>query len=199
VKWCCFWSTVSRTRFVPPRAWRVRCAATEIGNAYERSRAAEQGLGRRFRWRSRLLRGEVHDGNAWHLGRGVAGHAGLFGTAADLMKFGTALLAGSTRDGPRIMRPETVTEATRNQTGLRTEPRGLGWALHGWPFLGTRASAGAFGHTGFTGTSVLIDPQRDLVIALLTNSVHPRVDAGAERIVAFRPSFHDAVIQASDG
>lgn len=192
---------MTRTRFVPPRSWRPRCAATEIGNAYERARAAEQGLGRRFRWRSQPLRGHVHDGNAWHLGQGVAGHAGLFGTAADLARFGTALLGGGARDRVPILRRDTVAEATRIQTaGLGPEPRGLGWALRGLPFLGTRASAAAFGHTGFTGTSVLVDPRRDLVIVLLTNRVHPRVDERVGGgIVPFRRTFHDAVIEACDG
>lgn len=192
---------MTHTRFVPPRSWRTRCAATEIGNAYERGKAAEQGLGRRFRWRTRLLRGEVHDGNAWHLGRGIAGHAGLFGTARDLARFGKAMLAGGALGSARMLRHDTVTEVTTNHTpGLASHPRGLGWALRGWPFLGTRASAAAFGHTGFTGTSLLIDPQRDLAVVLLTNRVHPRVDerAGAG-ITAYRPVFHDAVIEACDG
>lgn len=187
---------MTRTRFAPPRSWRPRCAATEIGNAYERGRAAEQGLGRRFHWRRYLLRGEVHDGNAWHLGSGVAGHAGLFGTAADLARFGMAILQGGTLARVRIMRRETVAEATRNQTpGLGPDPCGLGWARRGWPFIGTRASDAAFGHTGFTGTSLLVDPHRDLVVVLLTNRVHPRAQDG---ILNFRPAFHDAVIEACD-
>ncbi|MGH2371919.1 MAG: serine hydrolase domain-containing protein, partial [bacterium] len=192
---------MKHTRFVPPRSWRARCAATEIGNAYERGRATEQRLGPRFRWRTTLLRGEVHDGNAWHLGRGVAGHAGLFGTASDLARFGRAMLAGGALESARILRRETVAEATKNHTpGLDSQPRGLGWALPGWPFLGTRASASAFGHTGFTGTSLVLDPQRDLAIVLLTNRVHPRVEERAGGgIVAFRPVFHDAVIEACDG
>ncbi len=189
---------MKRTRFVPPRSWRPRCAATEIGNAYERAKAAEAGLGRRFPWRSYLLRGEVHDGNAWHLGCGIAGHAGLFGTATDLARFGMAMLRGGALDRVRILRAETVAEATKNQTpGLGPEPRGLGWALRGWPFVGTRASPAAFGHTGFTGTSLVVDPQRDLVIVLLTNRVHPLVKD--RTISGFTSAFHDAVIEAFDG
>ncbi len=192
---------MNHTRFVPPRSWRRQCAATEIGNAYERSRAAEQGLGRRFRWRTHLLRGEVHDGNAWYLGRGVAGHAGLFGTVSDLARFGRAMLGGGLLDGARVLRRETITEATKSQTpDIASHPRGLGWALRGWPAFGARASVVAFGHTGFTGTSLLLDPQRDLAIVLLTNRVHPRVeDPEGGGITAFRPVFHDAVIEASDG
>jgi len=186
------------TRFAPPRSWRSRCAATELGNAYEREKAAAQGLGRRFAWRTQLLRGEVHDGNAWYVGQGIAGHAGLFGTAAELARFAMAMQRGGTLGGARILRPDTVSEATRNHTpGLGPEPCGLGWALKGWPFIGRRASTAAFGHTGFTGTSVLVDPERDLAVVLLTNRVHP--GAGQEAIRTFRPAFHDAVIEALDG
>jgi len=185
-------------RYTPPRSWRSRCAATELGNTYERTKAASLDVGRRFAWRSYLLRGEVHDGNAWHLGRGVAGHAGVFGTAWDVARFGVATLSGGALQGVRILRSETVAEATRNQTsGVRPPPRGLGWALRGWPILGTRASSTAFGHTGFTGTSVVIDPARSLVIALLTNRVHPHV--ADDKIVQFRSAFHDPVIEAYDG
>lgn len=186
------------TRFAPPASWRARCAATEQGNAFERARAAEQGLGRRFPWRTHLLRGEVHDGNAWYLGRGVAGHAGLFGTARDLARFVNMILRGGELNGARIMPAGIVAEARKNQTpGLGSEPRGLGWAVKGWPFLGARASAETVGHTGFTGTSLLIDPRRHLAIILLTNRVHPGASNDAVR--QFRPAFHDAVIEALDG
>jgi CubicO group peptidase (beta-lactamase class C family) len=189
---------MAASRFAPPAAWRPRCAATEVGNAYERARAAALGLGRRFRWRTRVIRGQVHDGNAWYVGRGVAGHAGLFGTAADLARFGAAMLRGGAFAGARVLPASAVAEATRDQTpGLGPAARGLGWALAGWPFAGRRASPRAYGHTGFTGTSVLIDPARDLVVVLLTNRVHPRADS--EAIVAFRPAFHDAVMEAVDG
>jgi CubicO group peptidase (beta-lactamase class C family) len=189
---------MTATRYRPPASWRSRCAATEVGNAYERAKAAAQGAGRRFAWRTAVLRGEVHDGNAWYVGRGVAGHAGLFGTAADLARFGLLILQGGTLDGTRILTAPTLQEATRNQTrGVDGEPRGLGWALKGCPFVGTAASARAFGHTGFTGTSWLADPERDLVVVLLSNRVHPRADS--EAIRPFRPAFHDAVIEAWDG
>ncbi|MDR7482500.1 MAG: serine hydrolase domain-containing protein [Armatimonadota bacterium] len=183
-------------RYRPPASWR--CVATETGNAYERQRAAEQGLGARFRWRTHVLRGEVHDGNAWYVGRGVAGHAGLFGTAADVARAGEAWLGGGVADGARLLPAEVIAEATRDHTGdAQPGRRGLGWALAGWPFAGRRASPAAFGHTGFTGTSLLVDPARALVIVLLTNRVHP--SASGEAIVAFRPAFHDAVIEACDG
>ncbi len=189
---------MAHTRFAPPRAWWPRCAATEDGNAYERVKAAEQGLGRWFPWRTEVLRGQVHDGNAWYLGRGVAGHAGLFSTAADLARFARAMRRGGTLDGRRILLRGTVAEATRDQTpGLNPGRRGLGWALSGWTFAGTRTSPSAFGHTGFTGTSLLVDPERDLIMILLTNRVHPSAQ-GAE-LLEFRPAFHDAISEALDG
>jgi CubicO group peptidase (beta-lactamase class C family) len=186
-----------QTRFLPPRSWWPRCAATEAGNPFERDKAAALGLGRRFPWRTHLLRGQVHDGNAWHLGRGLAGHAGLFGTAGDLVRFGRALLRGGALGRARVLPSDVVAEAVRNQTpGAGAESRGLGWALKGWTFLGTKASAASFGHTGFTGTSILLDPVRDALIVLLTNRVHPRADNTA--ILDFRPRFHDAVLDALD-
>jgi CubicO group peptidase (beta-lactamase class C family) len=187
------------TRFAPPRAWRGRCAATEIGNVFERTRAAEQGLGWRFRWRRHLLRGEVHDGNAWYVGRGVAGHAGLFSAASDLIRFGRAMLAGGALAGARVLPPAIVAEAVRDHGAPRAEiRRGLGWVVKGaTPYGGRRATPAAHGHTGFTGTSLLIDPPRDLVIVLLTNRVHP--GAFETAINVFRPAFYDAVIEAVDG
>jgi CubicO group peptidase (beta-lactamase class C family) len=186
------------SRFAPPSAWRARCAATEVGNAYEREKAASQGLGRSFAWRMRVIRGQVHDGNAWHVGQGVAGHAGLFGTAADVLRFGRTMLDKGILGDVRILPEVAVAEATRNQTpGLGPQPRGLGWGLKGWPFTGFRASERAYGHTGFTGTSILIDPARELVVALLTNRVHPNADSDA--MLSFRPAFHDTVIEALDG
>lgn len=187
------------TRFAPPRSWRPRCVATEVGNAYERAQAAEQGLGRRFRWRRHLLRGEVHDGNAWYVGHGVAGHAGVFSTASDLARFGIAMLRGGGLDSARILPADVVAQAARAHGPARSEiRRGLGWVVKGrTEYAGTRASAKSYGHTGFTGTSMLIDPARDLVIVLLTNRVHPTAVDTA--ISDFRPAFYDAVIEALDG
>ncbi len=185
-------------RFAPPRSWGMRCAPTEVGNAFERAKAHELGLGRAFTWRTYLLRGEVHDGNAWHLGRGVAGHAGLFASARDVARLGAAMLGGGEIGGVRVLRCATVAEATSDQTrSPGAGRRGLGWSLHGAPSAGTRASARAYCHTGFTGTSLLVDPERDMIVVLLTNRVHPA--AGREEIQAFRPAFHDAVIEALGG
>jgi len=182
-----------RTRFRPPAAWRPRCVATEAGNEFERAAAGAEGEG--FRWRTGVICGEVHDGNSYYLYRGVAGHAGLFSTAEEVGRFGQIMLDfGATPHGAVLAR-RTVAEATRDQTGQLEEARGLGWRCRrGSPFMGVRASSEAFGHTGFTGTSLFVDPPRALVVVLLTNRVHPR--AATTAIETFRAQFHDAVIEA---
>lgn len=133
------------------------------------------------RWRGRVMRGEVHDENAWALG-GAAGHAGLFGTVDGVLDFARALLAGDS-------------EAIRAPHG---EERTLGWERHyrGWQG-GEACSADTIGHTGFTGTGLWIDFARGLAWTLLTNRIHPtrHVDNG---IFELRPAVGEAVIAAFD-
>jgi serine-type D-Ala-D-Ala carboxypeptidase len=145
------------------------------------------------RWRKRRLIGEVDDENCGRLG-GVAGHAGLFSTAFDLVAFGRSYLNSSP-----LLKPETVAEMTRLQAGDRAgNPRGLGFdlwcadpAYFAYPF-----SQNSFGHTGFTGTSLWIDPARQLVVAFLTNEVyHGRCD---RQISPLRAAVHRAVVEAVD-
>jgi CubicO group peptidase (beta-lactamase class C family) len=112
-----------------------------------------------------MLRGEVHDENAWALG-GVAGHAGLFSTARDLAVFCRTLLAGGSYGPARILGPDFVE--------LMLTPPGLGFALDQPWFMGELAGRGAAGHTGFTGTSLVLDQATDTFLILLTNVVHPR-------------------------
>ncbi|MFI1535750.1 serine hydrolase domain-containing protein [Streptomyces anandii] len=119
-----------------------------------------------------MLRGEVHDENAWALG-GVAGHAGLFATAGDLAVFCRALLAGGSYGPARILGPDFVE--------LLLTPPGLGFAVDQPWFMGELAGRGAAGHTGFTGTSVVIDPVTDTFVVLLGNTVHPRRAAADSR------------------
>jgi len=137
-------------------------------------------------WRGRVLRGEVHDENAARLD-GVSGHAGLFGSAPDLLTFGEWVMTGGQADGwtggPRehsdrpTVSPPVRREFTRRQNLVPGSPRALGWDT---PAPGS--SAGSFlpatsiGHTGFTGTSLWIDPEHQLVIVLLSNRVHPTRD-----------------------
>ncbi|MFM9493370.1 serine hydrolase domain-containing protein [Streptomyces galilaeus] len=111
------------------------------------------------------LRGEVHDENAWALG-GVAGHAGLFSTGRDLAVFCRALLAGGSYGPARILGPDFVE--------LLLTPPGLGFSIDQAWFMGELAGRGAAGHTGFTGTSLVIDPSTDTFLVLLGNTVHPR-------------------------
>ncbi|MEW2569006.1 serine hydrolase domain-containing protein [Streptomyces sp. NPDC047070] len=112
-----------------------------------------------------MLRGTVHDENAWALG-GVAGHAGLFSTAADLAVLCRTLLAGGSYGTARILGPDYVE--------LLLSPPGLGFALDQPSFMGALAGHGAAGHTGFTGTSLVMDPSTDTFLVLLANTVHPR-------------------------
>jgi CubicO group peptidase (beta-lactamase class C family) len=114
------------------------------------------------------LRGEVHDENAYVLG-GVAGHAGLFSTAADLSIFAQMMLNGGEYNGVRIVSDSTVALFTRRAAGSR----GLGWEMcEGAGSCGHNLSATAYGHTGFTGTSLWIDPEREMFVIMLTNWVH---------------------------
>lgn len=140
-------------------------------------------------WRNRMLCGTVHDENA-HRFDGVAGHAGLFGTAADLGRYAHAWLTLDPRLGPAALLQST----TRTQAvgpGLR---RGHGWLLKGADsFAGPGATDQGYGHTGFTGTSLWIDPGAGWYAALLTNRVHPNRRCGA-KIHAIRQDFHEAVV-----
>ncbi|TLS47410.1 beta-lactamase family protein [Streptomyces montanus] len=112
-----------------------------------------------------MLRGEVHDENAWALG-GVAGHAGLFSTARDLAVFCRTLLAGGSYGTARILGPDIVE--------LLLAPPGLGFMVDQPWFMGGLAGHGAAGHAGFTGTSLVLDPATDTFLVLLANAVHPR-------------------------
>ena len=140
-------------------------------------------------WRGRLLQGEVHDENAAALG-GVAGHAGLFGTAEAVGRITKAWL-DSYLDKPSIFRHESVRQFVNAQAGTS-------WAL-GWDTPSQPSSSGqwfspqSFGHLGFTGTSIWIDPIRELEVIFLSNRVHPTRNNQA--IKAFRPQLHDVIIQ----
>ncbi|HUN34861.1 MAG TPA: serine hydrolase domain-containing protein [Trebonia sp.] len=139
-------------------------------------------------WRGRLVKGSVHDENAAVLG-GVAGHAGLFSTAGDLSGLAQALLGG--RDS--VLDPELVAEMAQPRTDHLPLRRCLGWQgadPTGCP-VGSSVSPGSYGHTGFTGTSLWVDPHRGLFVILLTNAVHPK--RRPEGLQAVRSRFHDAV------
>ncbi len=152
------------------------------------------------RWRERRVHGEVHDENAASLG-GVAGHAGLFSTARDLAVFGQAWLDCALNGDPgRLPMPaDLAREAVRELVGDGELRRGLGWILKAggdYSNMGTLMHPDSFGHTGYTGTSLFIDPTRALLVACLTNRVYHGRDP--EPITAFRPALHDAVVEALD-
>ncbi|MFI5183823.1 MAG: serine hydrolase domain-containing protein, partial [Vicinamibacteria bacterium] len=144
-------------------------------------------------WRGRLLRGEVHDENAFALG-GVAPHAGLFGTAPDLARFAQMLVNGGVYEHRRIVSRETLEGFTR-RAGVPDSSRALGWDTpSSGSSSGSLFSPRSFGHTGFTGTSLWIDPDRRLFLILLTNRVYPTRDNDGIRKA--RPAIADAVVHA---
>jgi CubicO group peptidase (beta-lactamase class C family) len=150
------------TGYLPPAEKLDRIAATEYEPDEKRG----------------MVRGEVHDENSWSLG-GAVGHAGIFGTAGELARLGEMLRCYGALDGVRVLREETVDQMTRDQLPAGVDPgfrHGLGVRIDDPAFMGPLAGNGAFGHTGFTGTSLVVDRDRELVVVLLTNRVHPSRD-----------------------
>ena len=145
-------------------------------------------------WRGRTLQGEVHDEAASVFG-GVAGHAGLFSTASDMARFGFALANGGEGYGTRLFRRTTIDQFTERVRLQSTYPTGLGWMVnYGETSAGSEFGPRSFGHTGFTGTSIWVDPDQDLFVVLLTNRVHPT--RRNTRIREVRPALADAVAGA---
>ncbi|OMI90675.1 serine hydrolase [Streptomyces sp. M1013] len=178
---------LTRTRYNPPASWRPGIAATED------ARKPWSGLDRGLVW------GEVHDENAFSLG-GVAGHAGVFSSAWDLAVLGRTLLNGGSYGRARILRPESVELMfTDFNTDFPGDEHGLGFELYQHWYMGAMATPRTAGHTGFTGTSLVLDPTTDSFLVVLGNSVHPvrawrsgsapRVAAGTNlaRAVPVRP------------
>ncbi|MFE5813627.1 serine hydrolase [Streptomyces sp. NPDC056479] len=150
-----------RTRYNPPAAWKPRIAATED------ARKPWSGLDRGLVW------GEVHDENAFSLG-GIAGHAGVFSNAWDLAVLGRTLLNGGAYGRSRILAPESVELMfTDFNTAFPGDEHGLGFELYQHWYMGAMATPRTAGHTGFTGTSLVLDPTTDSFLVVLGNSVHP--------------------------
>jgi CubicO group peptidase (beta-lactamase class C family) len=140
-------------------------------------------------WRGRVLVGEVHDENAAALG-GVAAHAGVFGSVGAVGAFARLVLA--TFHDDTILGTPALMRTFATATGVPDSSRALGWdTMRPTSSCGTRFSARAIGHTGFTGTSLWIDPEQDLYVAFLTNRVHPT--RAENKLVEIRPRLHDAV------
>ncbi|MDR1635864.1 MAG: beta-lactamase family protein [Treponema sp.] len=144
-----------------------------------------------------LIRGEVHDGKAWAMG-GVSGNAGLFSTAADLAKLASRVLAKGWEadgwgEGGAFLRPATIRMTVKNYSPGMGANRGLGWLLAGKGGPGgDLMTEGSFGHTGFTGTSIWIDPEQGLYGVLLSNRIHP--DRNNGKIFRCRQIFHNLMI-----
>ncbi|MEO7359886.1 MAG: serine hydrolase domain-containing protein [Gemmatimonadaceae bacterium] len=167
------------TRYLPPASWIPRIAPTEIDP-----------------WRGRHIRGEVHDENASRLG-GVAGQAGLFSSGRDIARFAQLYLSGGILDGQRIFQTATLNQFITIQNKALSH-RALGWeTANGTNSAGHRLSPVSFGHTGFTGTSLWMDPTRDLFVLLLSNRVNPTRQNS--KIGGVRVALADAVVGALEG
>jgi len=177
---------LQETMFRPPPRLRVRIAPTGV-------------------WHGHPVAGTVNDGSAFKL-RGVSGNAGVFSTAADVARFAQFVLRGGTSlDGRRRLREETVRLFTSKATalGAQTEARALGWQAvptgESVSSAGTLFGPRSFGHTGWTGTSLWIDPDRDLFVVLLTNRAYlPRARRPFTLLKRVRSSVADAAARASD-
>jgi serine-type D-Ala-D-Ala carboxypeptidase len=165
---------LAHTCFNPPAEIRLAIPPTEDDRSF----------------RHRLIQGEVNDENAFVMG-GVAGHAGCFSTALDVSVFAQCMLQG----GPPLVKRETLEIFTRRQDFPPATSRALGWDTPSQPSQsGKYFSSRSYGHLGYTGTSLWIDPDRQISVTLLTNRTWP--DRGSQSIKQFRPAFHDAVIEA---
>jgi serine-type D-Ala-D-Ala carboxypeptidase len=177
---------LAHTRFCPPPDWRDRTAPTRDANDFRR----------------KLIQGWVNDENAWVM-NGVAGHAGVFSTADDVAEFAKLWMGARSNveemgarsfgaDKGPVLNPETVSLFTRPQPGTA---RALGWDRPTPPSSsGQYFSPQSYGHLGYTGTSLWIDPTRALAVVLLTNRTWP--DAANQAIKQIRPLFHDAIVEA---
>ena len=163
------------TFYNPPEDRKDECAATEDSNSFEKRMTNY----RDHKWREGVILGEVHDENAHFLG-GVAGNAGLFSTASDLMKYAEMLING----GDNILSPDAVRMISTVQTSGLNESRGIGWII---------LPDGTLYHTGFTGTAMWINLENHTSATLLTNRVHP--DATKEGVVEFRQTFYKSFVK----
>jgi CubicO group peptidase (beta-lactamase class C family) len=162
------------TFILVPEPRRSRCAPTEIGNGYERAmcRAGHERVAAGFAWRTTLLRGEVHDANSFY-GGGSAGNAGLFASVRDLFRLSREFFP----DTATVLQADAIRLFWQNRTPWSALHRSIGFKLNSSrPSAGGRAlSAMAIGHTGFTGTSLWLEPETQRQWILLSNRIHPRV------------------------
>ncbi|MEK7723282.1 MAG: serine hydrolase domain-containing protein [Acidobacteriota bacterium] len=179
---------LSKTFFNPPKNLRKEIAASEFGNEFEKQVCVDAGYNiSDFDWRDYQIWGEVHDGNCWFLSC-AAGHAGLFSTAEETFKIAQQFLANQTS----ILKPETCQLFRTNFTPNLNEARSIGFQLAATP-ESTASKAlkeDSFGHLGFTGTSVWIEPETERIFILLTNRTHAR-QLPFVNINSTRRKFHE--------
>jgi len=183
---------LKQTFFNPEIALQTGIAACETGNAYEVDMCKQMGTPVYANSRQRLIWGEVHDGNAYFLG-GAAGHAGLFSTASETLLIARQFLGTSSK----LLTPQTCVMFRENMTPGLEEARSIGWQLAATKdsTAGSDLPVDAFGHNGFTGTSVWIDPEHERIFILLTNRTHARALPFAN-INAVRREFHSFAMKA---
>ncbi|HWO01408.1 MAG TPA: serine hydrolase domain-containing protein [Blastocatellia bacterium] len=202
--------SLKRTMFNPPAELRREIAATECGQVFEHANAdadliAHEGVevaassspgvpaAGAHRWRDGVIWGEVHDGNAYFM-NGVAGHAGLFSTAREVFQIASQFLEGS-----KLFKHESLWLFRTNFTSGQDTARSLAWILAATSdcSAGPSLPPAGMGHNGFTGGSVWMEPEKRRVMILLTNRVHPRVDAIDMK--AIRQRFNSLAIESLDG
>jgi CubicO group peptidase (beta-lactamase class C family) len=174
---------MQHTRYTPPMEWKRNIAPTEMDTVY----------------RQRLIHGEVHDENT-HLMGGVSGHAGVFSTAGDIAKYAQMLVDGGIWKGRRILKESQIKLFTTVQNIPEGSDLALGWdtpSLSGKSIAGDYFTPGSFGHLGFTGTSLWIDPNQEIIIVLLSNRVHPsrKGKEGSREMYGVRREFYNAVME----
>jgi serine-type D-Ala-D-Ala carboxypeptidase len=178
-------------RQIPPTAdEREKRGARALARELPMGTSEAAGSQHPSAFRNRIIQGEVQDENASMLG-GVAGHAGLFSTVQDIARFAHVML----QEGQPVFRPETVALFTRRESMSLGTSRALGWDTPSTPSQsGKHFGPRSYGHLGYTGTSLWIDPERRLSITLLTNRTWP--DCSNHAIKQIRPRFHDVIVEA---
>ncbi len=169
---------MENTFFCPPEDMREKIPPTED-----------------CKFRGRVIQGEVHDENAYVMG-GISGHAGLFSNSSDIANFCQMIMNGGDYKGINLIHPDTVKEFTARTTDIPDCKWALGWRMFmgEGDVIGSYFSENSFGHLGYTGTSMWIDPLNELFIILLTNRVHPTRENN--KITEFRPNFHDEILMS---
>lgn len=175
---------MTRTAFEPlSQSWEIAIAPTQY-----------------CPYRKQLLRGIVHDENAWVMG-GEGGNAGVFSTAADLHRFARTIMHRGELEDVRVLSATGIEAMTRNHSPRKLPPRGLGWDLKGegsgYMSCGELMPVGAIGHTGFTGTSLWMDRVSGLTVIALSNRVHISREKNQQDMIRFRPRLHNLIVAAA--